>query len=63
MTVFERERRRKGWTLRETARRAGLDHTYLSKIENRHLVPSQRLRAALMTALGRGCGHRCAVHR
>jgi len=60
----KRARQRKGWTLRELARRAGIDHTYLSKIENGKTPdPSQKTRAAILTALGKGCGHRCEVHR
>jgi ribosome-binding protein aMBF1 (putative translation factor) len=61
---IERLRRAKGWTLRETARRAGIDHTYLSKIENGKVpLPAQKTRAAIMTALGKGCRHRCEIHR
>jgi transcriptional regulator with XRE-family HTH domain len=49
---LKQARRRKGLTLRDTASRLNIDHSYLSRIENDHKVPSLELLEMLANFYG-----------
>lgn len=50
ITWLENEIERRGWTLRETARRAGLSHAAISNVLNRQRNPGWDFCAALSRA-------------